>query len=214
MFSPSSSTFQVQSVSPRIGTSLAGTNKSSVRSGSGRALPPIPPTISLPSRPSALPSRPSALPSRPSALPRSRSPNTFRRYGSAGASDNLVLASDRRPFGDKYCSCVFKVTGTNYKTNYPAPPQAICSSTIYNRKGMKGPGSSIRCAYPEEYLDRLSYDELFYFAAAKGIISDAEYGLDRNDVKEIILEWEKLEKGIEQRRKPGKGWNVLPESPV
>ena len=149
-----------------------------------------------------LPQTQTQLPQTQTQLPPTQ---TNTRSRSPGASDSLTLASDRRPFGDKYCSCVFKVTGSNYRKQYPASPYAICSSSIYNRKGMKGPGSSIRCTYPPEYLDRLSYGELIDFAAAKGILSD-DQTMEKEDVKRIILEWQNLEKEIRNRRKPVRGW--------
>ena len=202
-----SSTFQVGSIRGGSG-----------RIGSGRPLPPIPTALpprqtALPPRQTALPPRSVALPPRSPALPPRQAalpPRSPQHYSSQspGASDSLNLSSDGRPFADKYCSCVFKVTGSNYKKNYPASPYAICSSSIYNRRGLKGPGSSIRCTYPKEYLDRLSYDELFNFAAAKGIVTEDEYGLDANTVKQFILEWGRLEKEIQSKVRPNRGWKT------
>lgn len=118
---------------------------------------------------------------------------------SPGASEGVELASDRRPYSDKYCSCLFKTTGRNYQSGYGGNPYAICSASIFNRRGLRGPGTSLSCRYPREYLDRVSYDELFWYAAAKGLVSDADYGLDSSELTGIILEWFSLNEDIGRR---------------
>lgn len=72
---------------------------------------------------------------------------------------------------EKYCSCLFKSTANMYSRNYQGNPYAICSSSVFNRRGIKGPGR-VRCEYTEEYLNTLPYNVLYNYGLAKGIIRD------------------------------------------
>lgn len=69
---------------------------------------------------------------------------------------------------DKYCSCLFDVMGSSSARS----PYAICSSSVYNRRGLKGPGSSISCKYSEDFLRSKSYSKLLAYAQAKGLINE------------------------------------------
>lgn len=88
---------------------------------------------------------------------------------------------------DKYCSCLFKTTANMYSRNYNANPYAICSSSVFNRRGLKGPGN-VRCEYTQEYLSSLPYNVLYNYALAKNII---RYGdiYDYDELVGIIYEW-------------------------
>jgi hypothetical protein len=44
---------------------------------------------------------------------------------------------------DKYCRCLKGVESKPKKGNYN--PNAICSSSVFNSKGLKGPGSAYQC---------------------------------------------------------------------
>lgn len=44
---------------------------------------------------------------------------------------------------EKYCRCLKGVESKPMKGNYS--PNAICSSSVFNSKGLKGPGSSYQC---------------------------------------------------------------------
>ena len=84
---------------------------------------------------------------------------------------NQQIVNEDRTISDKYCSCIFKVTGRNYRNRYPGSPQAICTSSVINRRGIRGPGKA-KCNYTQEYLDRVTESDLYWYAAAKGLIEE------------------------------------------
>jgi hypothetical protein len=80
-----------------------------------------------------------------------------------------ATTSPRRTLNDKYCSCVFKVTSKDEQTGYSGVPQAICSASLYNRRGLRGPGP-VRCSYTRSYLESLTTPQLYWYSVAKGLI--------------------------------------------
>ena len=101
--------------------------------------------------------------------------------------------ADRRSLDEKYCSCVFQVTGRQRAYN----PYAVCTSSIYNRRGIGGPGSSISCDYSIEYLQSRPVGQLFNYAVAKGLI-DPRDQYSREDLIEIILDFQDRERGYQR----------------
>lgn len=98
--------------------------------------------------------------------------------------DIFYTGSDRDKLPEKYCSCIFKVIANNYARRQDADPYAICSSSVYNSRGFKGPGR-VSCRYSLDYFDSLDTDTLLNYARAKGLIS--VYSLpDRESLIEII----------------------------
>ena len=68
-------------------------------------------------------------------------------------------------YGEKYCSCVFKVTAQGRTAN----PYAVCQASIFNRRGRKGPGAA-RCIYDRRYLLDKPYKMLHGYAVEKDLI--------------------------------------------
>ena len=101
---------------------------------------------------------------------------------------------DNRTLDEKYCSCVFQVTGKTQAQGYPGNPYAICTASIYNRRGIRGPGSSIRCDYPDSYLQGRTAQELYNYAVAKDLIVP-KAGYRREDLIRVISEYKAREFG-------------------
>ena len=99
-----------------------------------------------------------------------------------------VRNKNQRSIYDKYCSCIFKVTASNRARNYSGSPYAICTSSIYNRQGLRGPGSSLRCQYEPEYLDDVTSDQIYWYAVAKNLVPE-NTDLSDEEIKEIILDF-------------------------
>ena len=62
---------------------------------------------------------------------------------------------------DKYCRCVFETRG---RANNP---YAVCTASIFNRRGMKGPGAT-RCFYTPDFIERQPPQTLQAFLNEKG----------------------------------------------
>jgi len=101
---------------------------------------------------------------------------------------NLFEADvERTTLPEHYCSCLFKVIANNYERGYNSDPYAICSATVFNRRGIKGPGP-VSCKYTREYLNTLPYRYLINYARAKGLINTNET-TDIDYLIDIIYKW-------------------------
>lgn len=99
----------------------------------------------------------------------------------------IATPPPRTTLGQKYCSCIFKVNSQNFRRSRTANPYAVCSSQIFHKRGLEGPGL-VDCQYTRDYLLSLRYRVLLDFALEKGIVSQNE-NLSKDDLVDIIDEW-------------------------
>lgn len=88
---------------------------------------------------------------------------------------------------ERYCSCIFKANANLYERNYEGNPYGICSKSVFNSRGMQGPGR-VKCKYTREYLDSLSDRYLYNYALSKKIIR-YEDDYDHQDLVDLIFEY-------------------------
>lgn len=99
----------------------------------------------------------------------------------------FVATGQRATQQEHFCSCIFKVTGKNYRTGYVGNPYAMCTASVYGSKGLQGPGP-VRCFYTRDYLASLRYHELYDYAQAKQLIPPGSR--PRFDqLVELIYDW-------------------------
>ena len=106
---------------------------------------------------------------------------------------NPFIATQKRTTPEEhYCSCLVKQVANSYRYNRSTNPYAICSSSVFNRRGLKGPGP-VSCSYTYDYLESLPYSVLYNYALAKGQIREGdagpEYNLPRNEIVEILADF-------------------------
>jgi len=100
-------------------------------------------------------------------------------------SGPFVAGATRSTVEGKYCSCLFKVTASNYRRGYTASPYAICTASVINRRGLRGPGSAGRCKYTSEYLEGLPTSVLYDYAMAKNLVRPRD-SVSRDDLLDTI----------------------------
>jgi hypothetical protein len=100
----------------------------------------------------------------------------------------IVVDQSRGPHDSieqSYCSCLFKNRGRRNAYN----EYAVCTSSVFNRRGLRGPGSSVSCKYTGNYLNGLSYRELANFALAKEIVFPGQTPPSREDLQAMVVSW-------------------------
>ena len=88
-------------------------------------------------------------------------------------SSPFLAGRNRNTPESKYCSCIVKETASWYNRGYQANPYAVCTSSVFNRRGLKGPGMTF-CDYTPGYIEDLKMSTLEGFAKAKGLIGRSE----------------------------------------
>jgi len=79
----------------------------------------------------------------------------------------------------KYCDCVFEVRGKRSAYN----PYAVCTKSIYNIHGEKGPGIT-KCQYTEKFIRSQPDQALIAFLEEKNIDTSR---FTREDLEEQTL---------------------------
>jgi len=69
--------------------------------------------------------------------------------------------SPEEPLIERYCHCVWEVRGRGGYNSY-----AVCSASVYNHRGLKGPGP-VRCAVSEAFIRSLPSRSLRAFLEDK-----------------------------------------------
>ena len=106
----------------------------------------------------------------------------------------FIAGANRTTLPEHYCSCLIKTTANSYRYGRSTIPQAICQSSVFNRRGLKGPGA-VSCKYTEEYFENLPYSVLLNYAKAKGLIHDDEEP-DQDELIDIIVDFFESEQKI------------------
>ena len=97
---------------------------------------------------------------------------------------------------DKYKSCIFKITANNPSLN----PYAICTSSVYHSKGLKGPGR-IKLNYSIDYLNSLPTKTLLNYARVKNLV---KYPITRQSLVNSIYNFFQKETSLKQIKSPQK----------
>ena len=100
----------------------------------------------------------------------------------------FVAGAHRTTLPEHYCSCLIKHTANSYRYGQSTNPYAICQSSVFNRRGLKGPGA-VKCKYTPEYFKNLPYSVLLNYTKAKGLIDDDEEGLPEDELIDIIIDF-------------------------
>jgi hypothetical protein len=93
-----------------------------------------------------------------------------------------IVPQRREPLSERYCHCIWKVRGRGYN------PYAVCSSSIYNARGLKGPGA-VRCKVSREFLETLPDSALRAFLREKGTVDRSKlWSASRQQLLQVVLD--------------------------
>lgn len=86
---------------------------------------------------------------------------------------------------EKYCSCVFKLKAKNNKYN----PYAVCSHSVYQTKGKKGPGK-VRCQFEKKVLTNFRVETLRGWVVFEGLMTFEEAkNMNKKDLVAFIHQY-------------------------